>query len=90
MRSVIWPAVLARLKGRALAFRILIHSPSAVVSSSGGQNTPRSRRRRCSGVTWREYGGNWHYVTRHWRFAFSRRSRRSRVSWERMSRLAGR
>jgi len=31
-----------------------------------------------------------YYVTRHWRFALSRRSQRSRVTWERMSRLAGR
>jgi hypothetical protein len=31
-----------------------------------------------------------YYVTRHWRFALSRRSQRSRVTWERMSRLARR
>jgi hypothetical protein len=34
--------------GRAPAFRVLIHSPGAVVSSSGGQDTPRSGQRRCS------------------------------------------
>lgn len=31
-----------------------------------------------------------YYTTRHWRFALSRRSQRSRVTWERMSRLARR
>jgi RNA-directed DNA polymerase len=31
-----------------------------------------------------------YYVTRHWRFALSRRSQRSQVTWERMSRLARR
>ena len=33
MRSMIWSAVLVHLKGRALAFQILIHSSSAVASS---------------------------------------------------------
>jgi RNA-directed DNA polymerase len=38
-----------------------------------------------------EAGGAFrYYVTRHWRFALSRRSQRSRVTWERMSRLARR
>ena len=40
MRSMIWSAVLVHLKGRALAFQILIHSSSAVASSSREQNTP--------------------------------------------------
>ena len=31
-----------------------------------------------------------YYVTRHWRFALSRRSQKGRVTWERMSRLARR
>jgi RNA-directed DNA polymerase len=31
-----------------------------------------------------------YHVTRHWRFALSRRSQKSRVTWERMSRLARR
>jgi len=31
-----------------------------------------------------------YHVTRHWRFALTRRSQRSRVTWERMSRLARR
>jgi RNA-directed DNA polymerase len=31
-----------------------------------------------------------YHATRHWRFALSRRSRRSRVTWERMTRLARR
>jgi hypothetical protein len=48
MRSMIWSAVLVHLNGRALAFQILIHSSSAVVSSSSEQNTPRSRQRRCN------------------------------------------
>ncbi len=31
-----------------------------------------------------------YHVTRHWRFALSRRSQKNRVTWERMSRLARR
>ena len=30
-----------------------------------------------------------YHVTRHWRFALSRRSQKGRVTWERMSALAG-
>ena len=47
MRSMIWSAVLVHLKGRALSFQSLIHSWSALVSSSREQKTPRSRQRRC-------------------------------------------
>ena len=40
MRSMIWSAVLVHLKGRALAFQILIQSSSAVVSSSSSRTRP--------------------------------------------------
>src|SRR6266513_1472977 len=53
MRSMIGSAVLVHLKGRALAFQILIQFCSAVVSSSREQNTPRSRQRRCSSANHR-------------------------------------
>ena len=46
-------AVLVHLKGRAVAFQIMIQSCSAVVSSSGEQNTPRSRQRRCNSANHR-------------------------------------
>jgi hypothetical protein len=45
---MIWSAVLVRLKGRAVAFQVLIQSSSTVVSSSREQNTPRSWQRRWS------------------------------------------
>ena len=44
---MIWSAVLVHLKGRAVAFQVLIQFSRAVVSSSGEQDTPRSRQRRC-------------------------------------------
>src|SRR5207237_7645874 len=53
MRSMIWSAVLVHLKGRAVAFQVLIQSSRAVVSSSSEQNTPRSRQRRCSSANHR-------------------------------------
>ena len=53
MRSMIWSAVLVHLKGRALAFQVLIQSSRAVVSSSREQNTPRSRQRRCNSANHR-------------------------------------
>ena len=43
MRSMIWSAVLVHLKGRALAFQIVIQSSSAVVSSSR-EGFPEQRR----------------------------------------------
>src|SRR5260370_34308569 len=43
---MIWSGVLVHLKGRAESFQSLIHSWSAVVSSSSEHNTPRSRQRR--------------------------------------------
>src|SRR6266568_6278590 len=53
MRSMIWSAVLVHLKGRALSFQSLIHSWSALVSSSREQKTPRSRQRRCNSASHR-------------------------------------
>jgi hypothetical protein len=53
-RRDVTSAVLVHLKGRALAFQVLIQSSSAVVSSSSEQNTPRSRQRRCSSANHRD------------------------------------
>jgi hypothetical protein len=51
MRSMIWPAVRVRVKGRAASFQSLIQSSSAVMSSSGEQNTPGCRHRLCSSAS---------------------------------------
>jgi len=53
MGSMIWSAVVVHLKGGVPWFRSLVHSSSALVSSSGEQKTPCPGQRRCNSASYR-------------------------------------